>query len=82
MMVKGDYIDCCEIVGKLFVEVFENFYLKSMYQVIVILLNKVELVDMFIVKDVVLLVIKDFVVEVVCKCLLVVNICGWVKCVR
>ncbi|EQB5730255.1 replicative DNA helicase [Enterobacter hormaechei] len=82
MMVKGDHIDCREIAGKLPVEAFENFHLKSMYQAIVTLLNKAEPVDMFTVKDAVPAATKDFVVEVACKCSSAANIRGWAKRVR
>lgn len=82
MIIKGDHIDCREIVGKLPAEAFENFHLRQMYKVIATLLNKVEPIDQFTVMDSVPGDTRDLVLTVSSRCKSAANIKAWAKRVR
>ncbi|EIC84022.1 replicative DNA helicase [Serratia sp. M24T3] len=82
MMLKGDHIDCRDIIGKLPDEAFLNFHLRSMYKVIRALLIKAEPVDIFTVQDGVEPETKNFVLDISARCVSAANIKAWAKKVR
>ena len=82
MMVKGDHIDCQDIIGKLPEEAFENFHTREMYRAISSLLRKCEPVDMFSVKDSVHDNTKEFVIQLTRNVVSGANIKAWAKKVR
>lgn len=82
MMIKGDHVDCQDIIGKLPVEAFENVHTREMYRAISSLLRKCEPVDMFSVKDSVPENTKDFVIHLTRNVVSGANIKAWAKKVR
>lgn len=82
MMLKGHHVDCSDIAAKLPEDAFANHHLRSMYHVIVSLLNKMEPIDGFTVRDGVPEESKPFVLEVAKRCTSSANIKVWAKRVR
>ena len=82
MMIQGDHIECRDVIGKLPVESFDNYHLRTMYQVIIALLNKAEPLDIFTVQAGVPEDTKHYVLEVAGRCKSAANIRGWAKRVR
>lgn len=82
MMIQGDHIECRDVIGKLPVESFDNYHLRTMYQAITALLNKAEPLDIFTVQASVPEDTKHYVLEVAGRCKSAANIRGWAKRVR
>lgn len=82
MMIQGDHIECRDVIGKLPVESFDNYHLRTMYQAITALLNKAEPLDIFTVQAGVPDDTKHYVLEVAGRCKSAANIRGWAKRVR
>jgi replicative DNA helicase len=82
MMIQGDHIECRDVIGKLPAEAFDNYHLRTMYKVIIALLNKAEPLDIFTVQAAVPDDTKHYVLEVAGRCKSAANIRGWAKRVR
>lgn len=82
MLIKGDHIDSRDIASKLPAEAFANHHLRSMYQAIVMLLDKAEPIDPFTVRESIPESSRDYVLQIARDCKSAANIKAWAKRVR
>lgn len=82
MMLLGHHVNCTEIAAKLPEEAFSNHHLRQMYHVICRLLNKVEPIDVWTVRDGLPEDSRDFAFAVLKSCSSSANIKAWAKRVR